>query len=50
MTIYAIEASGLELQANAIIDANVFREGDQVDVSFAPSDCVLLDENGKRLG
>ena len=47
--IYAIDAQGLKLQANAIIDAHVFREGDTVDVGFAPSDCVLLGEDDRRL-
>jgi ABC-type Fe3+/spermidine/putrescine transport system ATPase subunit len=47
--IYAIEAQGLKLQANAIIDSHVFREGDTVDVAFAPSDCVLLGEDDRRL-
>jgi ABC-type Fe3+/spermidine/putrescine transport system ATPase subunit len=47
--IYAIEAQGLRLQANAIIDSQVFREGDAVDVGFAPSDCVLLGEDDRRL-
>jgi hypothetical protein len=39
----------LRLQANAIIDAHVFREGDNVDVGFAPSDGVLLGEDDRRL-
>jgi len=47
--IYAIDAQGLRLQANAIIDAHVFREGDDVDIGFAPSDCVLLGEDDRRL-
>jgi ABC-type Fe3+/spermidine/putrescine transport system ATPase subunit len=47
--IYAIEAQGLKLQANAIIDSHVFREGDDVDIGFAPSDCVLLGEDDRRL-
>ena len=47
--IYAIEAQGLKLQANAIIDSHVFREGDSVDIGFAPSDCVLLGEDDRRL-
>jgi ABC-type Fe3+/spermidine/putrescine transport system ATPase subunit len=47
--VYAIDAEGLRLQANAIIDAHVFREGDTVDVGFSPSDCVLLGEDDRRL-
>lgn len=47
--IYAIEAEGLKLQANAVIDNQIFREGDAVDVGFAPSDCVLLGEDDRRL-
>ena len=33
----------------AIIDSHVFREGDAVDIGFAPSDCVLLGEDDRRL-
>jgi hypothetical protein len=47
--IYAIDAEGLKLQANAIIDAEVFRKGDAVDIGFAPSDCVLLGADYRRL-
>jgi hypothetical protein len=39
----------LRLQANAIIDSHVFREGDPVDIGFAPADCVLLGEDDRRL-
>jgi hypothetical protein len=39
----------LRLQANTIIDAHVFGEGDPVDIGFAPSDCVLLGEDDRRL-
>jgi ABC-type Fe3+/spermidine/putrescine transport system ATPase subunit len=47
--IYAIDAEGLRLQANTIIDAEVFREGDTVEIGFSPSDCVLLGEDDRRL-
>jgi hypothetical protein len=47
--IYIIDAEGLKLQANTIIDDQVFREGDEVDIGFAPSDCVLLGEDDRRL-
>jgi len=40
---------GLRLQANTIIHAHVFREGDPVDIGFSPSDCVLLGEDDRRL-
>jgi spermidine/putrescine transport system ATP-binding protein len=39
----------VRFQANAIIDAHVFSEGDTVDVGFSPSDCVLLGEDDWRL-
>ncbi len=47
--IYAIDAEGMKLQANTIIDDQVFREGETVDIAFAPSDCVLLGEDDRRL-
>jgi len=47
--IYAIDAEGMKLQANTIIDDQVFREGEAVDIAFAPSDCVLLGEDDRRL-
>ncbi|MGE0005643.1 MAG: ABC transporter ATP-binding protein [Parvibaculaceae bacterium] len=47
--VYAIDAEGLRLQANAVIDDKVFREGETVDIGFAPSDCVLLGEDDRRL-
>ena len=47
--IYAIDAQGLKLQANTIIEDRVFREGDEVDIGFAPSDCVLLGADDRRL-
>jgi len=47
--VYAIDAEGLNLQCNTVIDARVFREGEMVDVAFAPSDCVLLGEDDRRL-
>jgi spermidine/putrescine transport system ATP-binding protein len=46
---YLIDADGLRLQANAIIDSKVWREGDQVSLSIAPEDCVLLGPDGLRL-
>jgi ABC-type Fe3+/spermidine/putrescine transport system ATPase subunit len=47
--IYIIEAQGLKLQANTVIEDQVFREGDAVDVSFSAADCVLLGEDDRRL-
>lgn len=47
--IYTIDADGFRLQANVIIDSQVFREGDMIHASFAQSDCVLLGENGEHL-
>ena len=46
---YTIDVEGLKLQANTTIDAEVFREGDAVDIGFAPSDCVLLGEDDQRV-
>jgi ABC-type Fe3+/spermidine/putrescine transport system ATPase subunit len=46
---YLVDADGLRLQANAIIDSKVWREGDQVSLSIAPEDCVLLGPDGLRL-
>jgi hypothetical protein len=28
----------------------MFRDGDAVSLSIAPEDCVLLDEQGRRIG
>jgi spermidine/putrescine transport system ATP-binding protein len=46
--VYMIDCKGLTLQANNMIDDKVFREGEEVEVAIAPSDCVLLDERGLR--
>lgn len=46
---YLIDAEGIRLQANAMIDDRVWREGEAVSVSIAPADCLLLDGNGRRL-
>jgi spermidine/putrescine transport system ATP-binding protein len=47
--VYTIDCNGLKLQANNMIEDKVFREGDEVAIAVAPSDCVLLDERGSRL-
>ncbi|MBC8012801.1 MAG: TOBE domain-containing protein, partial [Methyloceanibacter sp.] len=47
--IYAIAVGPLKLQANNVIDGEVFREGDAVVASFEPSDCTLLGEDDRRL-
>ena len=46
---YVIDAGGVELIAANAIDDRVFREGEAVDVTIAPKDCVLLDANGRRI-
>jgi spermidine/putrescine transport system ATP-binding protein len=46
--VYMIDCSGLIVQANNMIDDKVFREGEEVELAIAPSDCVLLDERGMR--
>ena len=48
--VYMIDCHGLRLQANNMIEDKVFREGDDVAIAIVPSDCVLLDERGLRLG
>ncbi|WP_119461762.1 ABC transporter ATP-binding protein [Rhodospirillaceae bacterium SYSU D60014] len=49
MAAYVIEG---EIGVHAIntIDRQIFREGDRVQVSIAPEDCVLLDDKGLRIG
>ncbi|CAN5471058.1 ABC transporter ATP-binding protein [soil metagenome] len=47
--IYAIAVGSLRLQANNVIDGDVFREGDAIVASFEPSDCTLLGEDDRRL-
>jgi len=46
---YFIDANGVKLQAINPIEDRMFREGDQVDATIAPGDCVLLDAAGKRI-
>ena len=49
--VYMIDCGeGIRLQAIAMIGAEIFREGAEVVAGFAPSDCVLLDADGKRIG
>ncbi|MFL5258589.1 MAG: ABC transporter ATP-binding protein [Hyphomicrobiales bacterium] len=47
--IYLVDCGGLTLQANNIIQDRVHREGEEVLVAIAPSDCVLLDQSGLRI-
>jgi ABC-type Fe3+/spermidine/putrescine transport system ATPase subunit len=47
--IYLVDCGGLTLQANNIIEDRVHREGEEVLVAIAPSDCVLLDQSGLRI-
>ena len=46
---YFVDAGGLKLQSIATIDDRVWREGEEVSLTIAPADCLLLDANGKRL-
>jgi ABC-type Fe3+/spermidine/putrescine transport system ATPase subunit len=46
---YQIVAGGLRLTAINPIANKVYREGNEVTLSFAPEDCVLLDAGGRRL-
>ena len=46
---YVIVAAGLKLQAVALAGDRIFREGDSVDITISPEDCVLLGQDGKRL-
>jgi ABC-type Fe3+/spermidine/putrescine transport system ATPase subunit len=46
---YFVDVDGLRLQSIATIEDRVWKEGEEVSVSIAPSDCQLLDEGGRRL-
>ena len=46
---YVVDASGIRLQSISTIEDRVWREGETVSISIAPSDCQLLDETGYRL-
>ncbi len=46
---YVVEAGPLRLNAINPIAGKVHREGEPVTVSFSPEDCVLLDQNGRRI-
>ncbi|OHV73700.1 ABC transporter ATP-binding protein [Mesorhizobium sp. LCM 4576] len=48
--IYEVDIGGkTSIRANAAINGRVLREGEAVELSFDPDDCVLLDENGRRI-
>jgi ABC-type Fe3+/spermidine/putrescine transport system ATPase subunit len=47
---YFVEIGGLRLQAINAIERRMYRDGDRVTVAISPDDCVLLDEEGKRIG
>ena len=47
---YFVEVGGLRLQAINAIERRMYRDGDRVTVAISPDDCVLLDEDGKRIG
>ncbi len=46
---YVIEAGPLRLNAINPIAGKVYREGEHVTLNFAPEDCVVLDETGRRI-
>jgi ABC-type Fe3+/spermidine/putrescine transport system ATPase subunit len=46
---YFIDLGGVTLQANNTIDDKVFHDGDPVTMVIAPQDCVLLDNEGRRI-
>jgi ABC-type Fe3+/spermidine/putrescine transport system ATPase subunit len=49
--IYEIDIGGdATIRANTPINGKAAREGEAIDVGFNPADCVLLDENGSRIG
>ncbi len=47
---YQVKAFGQRLQAVALIDGPVLREGDLCEAVIAPADIVLLNAEGRRLG
>ena len=47
---YLLDCGGLRLQAINPIVGRVYREGEEVALSFAAEDAVLLDKDGKRIG
>ena len=46
---YFVDMGGIRLQSIATIDDRVWREGEEVSISVAPGDVLLLDESGHRL-
>ena len=46
---YFVEVAGQKWQAISTIEDRVWREGEEVSVSIAPADVLLLDESGRRL-
>ena len=46
---YFIDAQGLRLQSISTIEDRVWREGEEIGISINPTDCLLLDESGRRL-
>ncbi|MBZ9986676.1 ABC transporter ATP-binding protein [Mesorhizobium sp. BH1-1-5] len=48
--IYEVDIGGkTNIRANAPIDGRVLREGEAIELRFDPNDCVLLDEDGRRI-
>jgi hypothetical protein len=37
------------VRANMLLNGPILREGEQVDLGFAPDGCVLLDAGGRRV-
>ncbi|MFO1057581.1 MAG: ABC transporter ATP-binding protein [Dongiaceae bacterium] len=46
---YQLAAGPLRLQAINTIEGRVFRDGEAVELAIAPTDCVLLDAEGRRI-
>ncbi len=46
---YFIDVAGQRLQSISTIEDRIWREGEPVSITIAPSDCQLLDETGHRL-
>ena len=48
--VYEIDiGKGTIVRANTLLNGPILREGEQVDLGFAPDGCVLLDEGGRRV-
>ena len=48
--VYEVDiGKGTIVRANTLLHGPILREGEQVDLGFAPDGCVLLDEDGQRI-